>query len=100
METKPHPVSEIQTRCAERSLEALTATYNSLRFESRFNDLELKSICSVVAYVSYMQGISERAVCTLLATAFGVDSVKDIPQEKYNSVMHFLIDLQLDEVMN
>lgn len=64
------------------------------------NQNELRSVTAVIAYVAYKQKANEAIVETILTTKFGVDSVQDLTAADYDEAIRFLVDLNLDEVMN
>jgi hypothetical protein len=63
-------------------------------------DTELRSIYALFAWVANQQNSSEQTVRCITETHFGVEDVQILPQKSYEEVIRFLVDLNLDEVLN
>lgn len=81
-------------------LAALTAGLEALKADTKMNDVELKSVRSLVAYVAYRQEANEIAVEEIISNRFGVSSVNELPQNSYDDVVQFLVDLQVSQQIN
>ena len=66
----------------------------------RLNNLELTSIYALLAYTAYDKHISEDTVRETVTTKFGVPDVKQLPRQSYEEVIRFLVDMQVDLIMN
>ncbi|MDD5586876.1 MAG: hypothetical protein PHY92_07980 [Alphaproteobacteria bacterium] len=61
---------------------------------------EMKSVTAMIAYVAHTQNVGEETVSSILSVAFGVSDVNSLQGKHYDAAIHYLVDLQLDEVMN
>jgi len=64
------------------------------------NPLELTSIQALVAYAAYEKKVSEDKIRQVLLSHFGVEDVKNLPHEAYDTVIRFLVDLHDDVIFN
>lgn len=64
------------------------------------NERELMSIYALLAYVAHNQNVHEDLVQTVVAAAFGVETVAKIRRDDYERAIAFLVDLRLDELVN
>ena len=68
--------------------------------EGTLNELELKSVKAVIAYVAHMQTASDVTVSSILGAKFGASDVTELRQKDYDEVIRFLVDLNLKEAIN
>ena len=64
------------------------------------NQRELCSIASLIAYAAYTQGVSEETIIAVLSAQFNVNEVQAIPRHLYNQAIFFLVDLEMDKIIN
>lgn len=83
-------------------LRLLTSGLVALRkaHEAPLNNIELQSIYSMVAYVAYTQGVCENTVASILTAKFGGEDVKTLPSRHYQQMIEYLVDLEMDKVLN
>lgn len=81
-------------RLAERN-----ATPN-LPMMGSVNKNELTSIKALASYVAHNKSLSEEAVKNYLLAEFKVDDVEQIRRTDYERVIRFLVDLQVDLLLN
>jgi len=81
-------------------LHALTSDFCNLRAEEPLNENELKSVSALLAYTAHTQHADEKTVRAIVETKFGVKDVTALPQKNYDEVIRFLVDLQLDLIVN
>lgn len=83
-------------------LRLLTSGLTALRKEQAkpLNKIELQAVTGMIAYVGYTQEVSEETVCAILTANYGVSEVKDIPSRLYQDVIEYLVDLQMDKIVN
>ena len=62
--------------------------------------LELISVNALVAFTSHDKHVNEDTVKEILAAHFGVDVLAQLPGRSYDDVIRFLIDLQVDMILN
>ncbi len=60
------------------------------------SDRELTSIKALLAFMAHDHNISEESVREAVTSHFGVDDVKNLPRQKYDDVIRFLVDIQVD----
>lgn len=64
------------------------------------NTLELNSVSTLIRYVAEEQKTSAATVRSIVETEFGVEDVQMLPQKNYDAVIRFLIDLQVNALIN
>jgi hypothetical protein len=62
--------------------------------------LELTSVAALVAYAAHDKNVSVNTVKEIVAAHFGVDDLARLPRHSYDSVIRFLVDLQVDMILN
>lgn len=67
---------------------------------SKLNRMEITSICALLAYTAHTQKVSEGLVKEMVVARFGVDDVVQLPRQSYDSVIRYLVDLQIDLLLN
>jgi len=67
---------------------------------STMNALELTSISSLLSFAAYDLQISEASVLKAVTSHFSVQKVQHISREFYDDVIRFLVDFQLDMLVN
>jgi len=55
------------------------------------NDIEMKAVRSMIAYVAWKEGNTEEKICEFLLTAFGVTTLQTMPSSRYDDILHFLL---------
>lgn len=68
--------------------------------EKALNEIELKAINGMIAYVAYMQEVEEATAKDVLAATFNVEDVKTLPSRRYDEVINFLMNLQIAKAVN
>ncbi|MDD3181203.1 MAG: hypothetical protein PHD48_00110 [Alphaproteobacteria bacterium] len=83
-------------------LSLLTSGYMALKKmgEKPLNEIELQAVYSMIAYVGYTQGVCENTVASILTAKFGGEDVKTLPSRYYQQMIEFLVDLEIDKVLN
>lgn len=83
-------------------LSLLVSGYAALKKagEKPLNDIELQSIYSMIAYVAYTQGVCENTVASILTAKFGGEDVRTLLSRHYQNMIEFLVDLEIDKVVN
>lgn len=61
---------------------------------------ELTSIKALTTYVAHNKKVSESIVCDYLLTEFKVGAVADLRRADYERVVRYLVDLQIDIIVN
>ncbi len=64
------------------------------------DETELRAVSAVIAYVTHTYKASEETVVAFLTTAFKVESVRDIPHDRYEDAILYLVNLNIDKAMN
>jgi len=64
------------------------------------NKLELTSIYALLAYAAFERRASEQTVREIVAANFGVSDVSQLTSRSYDDVVRFLVDLQIDMILN
>lgn len=112
MTSKPHPVlttpEDILTEALEgeklplEALRLLTSGFVALKQaqEKRVNPVELNALSGMVAYVAYNERISEDMVREIVCSRFRIAQVKELPSRLYQDAIEFLVDLELDKIVN
>jgi hypothetical protein len=80
----------------------LTSGLKALRKvdEKKLNPIELKGVESMVAYIAAIQNASEKTVEAVLLTTFKVQEIRALPSRLYKGIMEFLVDLEMNKVVN
>ena len=102
-ETKPQTEAPLTPKEGDiylPHLKALSDNLNALRAGPTLNDAEMKSIRSLVAYVAYDRDIDETVVHSLIESHFNVDDLTKIRGRDYNDLVQFLVDLNVDLLLN
>ncbi len=68
--------------------------------EDTLNDLELTSIYALLAYTAHEHKLSEETIRNIVTQHFGVEDVTKLPMSKYDEVIKFLVDIQVEMLMN
>lgn len=64
------------------------------------NRMELSSIYALLAYVAYTQNVSEDLVKEVVQTEFGVSDIGCMESHAYDDAIRFLVDLQIEMLLN
>jgi len=64
------------------------------------NERELISMNSMIAYVAHTQKTNEAAVREALTTHYGVADVEALPSRLYQDAVEFLVELDMNRIMN
>ncbi len=64
------------------------------------NDLELTSIRALVSYAAYHQNVSETLVKQVVSAEFGVEDIEKLKRNSFDGVIRFLVDLQIEMLLN
>lgn len=100
MNTSANQPSTEDRASMDASFEALSKIFKSFREEALFNENEMRSVCSLIAFVSCLHDTNIEWVCSTLAKAFNAENIKDISRDHYDDVIRFLVDLRTDKNMN
>jgi hypothetical protein len=68
--------------------------------DGNLNPNEMRSVASMIAYVSHTQDTAKETVLAIIKTAFGVEDIRSLDQNDYDEVIQFLVDLRVNELMN
>ncbi len=68
--------------------------------EKPLNKIELQSIYSMIAFVAYTQGTGESTVASILTAKFGEEDVRALPSRHYQQMIEFLVDLEIEKIVN
>lgn len=77
-----------------------SASSSSKADSDALNKMELTSVYALVAYAAYHRKISEDVVSQTVAQHFGVAAVDQLPRKSYDEVIKFLVDVQIDLLVN
>lgn len=64
------------------------------------NRLEITSIRALLAYTAHNQNVSESTLMEVVTARFGVDDVAKLTSRSYDQVIRFLVDVQIDLILN
>ncbi|MBV8061103.1 MAG: hypothetical protein JO126_01525 [Alphaproteobacteria bacterium] len=64
------------------------------------NKRELISVKALTAYVAHNQNVCEETVRAMLAAQFEVDTIDELRRDDYESVVRFLVDVQVELLTN
>ena len=64
------------------------------------NQLELSSVRALMAYAASNQNVHQSVIEEAVSDQFGVKDVTEIQSLSYDDVIRFLIDLQVDLILN
>ena len=83
-------------------LRLLTSGLVALRkaHEEPVNKIELQAIYGMISYVAHDQKVGEDIVGEIMTAHFGVDSVAALPSRLYQNAIEYLVDLQINNIMN
>lgn len=82
------------------SFRFLSSSSHSPLASHPLNDLEVRAIESLIAYVAHHQKVSKDAVRVVTMTQFCVAETKDLMTRHYQNVIEYLLDLRMSHVMN
>jgi len=69
-------------------------------YRTPVNQVELNAIKSMIAYVSYKQRVAEETVTSILLATFDVEEVEFLPTKRYQDIIEYLVDLEMNKVVN
>ncbi|HBM90942.1 MAG TPA: hypothetical protein DD400_03575 [Rhodospirillaceae bacterium] len=97
-----HAISENRSELSEADLRLLISGLTALREASTkpLNKIELNAVRGMVAYVAYTQGADEAMVASVLAAHYSTDKIEDLPSRCYPNIIEFLVDLNMDNLVN
>lgn len=72
----------------------------TLEDSAPLNKLELTSVLALLAYTAHDRKISEGTVKEIVTTHFAVGDVAQLPRQSYDDVIRFLVDMQIDMMIN
>lgn len=83
-------------------LRLLTSGFMALRDAQRkpLNEVERRAITGMIAYVAYTQSVNEETVESIVTANFGVNRVNALPSCRYQEVVEYLVDLQMNNIVN
>lgn len=64
------------------------------------NAQERRSVAALLAYAAHCQDVNEAVVRSVVAARFNVADVDQLPAASYDAVIAFLVDMQIDLMMN
>jgi len=92
---------ETKEKLTPAALKLLTSGLGLLRQdEPKLCENELMSIYSMVAYAAYTQKVCEETVRSVLLSKFGLDEIQNIPARLFQPAINFLVDLEMDKIIN
>lgn len=68
--------------------------------EKRLNDIELKAVSNMIAYVAYEQKICEATVEAILLTRFGGEAIESLSSHLFQPMIDFLANLKKVQTVN
>ena len=68
--------------------------------EDTLNKLELMSINALIAYTAYQYSLSQDIVREMIHTRFRIKEVTHLPSASYDNAVRFLVDTQVDLLVN
>lgn len=68
--------------------------------QKQLNEIELKAINGMAAYVAYSQEANQETVTTILKANLGVEEMSLLPSERYDEAMEFLMNLEMTKIIN
>ncbi|MGE0109166.1 MAG: hypothetical protein AB7S81_05295 [Bdellovibrionales bacterium] len=80
----------------------LTSGLQALR-EHRSKPLtnaEQKSVLALISYVAYTQNVSESCVEAIVVANYNANSVSTLPTCRYQEIVEYLVDLEVDKIVN
>jgi len=93
--TEGKDISSSDFRLLASGFSALKTTYNK-----PVNKIELNALYGMVAYVAHIQEVDETTVSEILTAHYGIADVKALPSRLYQEAIEYLVDLQINKVMN
>lgn len=95
-------VNQAGTELSPSGLRLLTSGLVALRdaHEKRLNEIELKALSGMIAFVAYSQEANETTVMAVLSAHFGMEDVRMIPSRLYDSAMDFLMHVKMEHIVN
>ncbi len=84
------------------SLHLMTSDLVALRkaHEKPLNEVEIRAVSGMIAYVAYEQNVRADTVCEVTASHFGVETVTALPSRLYQAAIEYLVDLKMNKVIN
>ena len=67
---------------------------------AKLSKTEITSVLAVLAYTAHHQKVSEDLVKEVVVKEFGVDDISQLKRQSYEDVIRFLVDLQIDTILN
>ena len=64
------------------------------------NDLELTSVRALVSYAAYHQKTSENLVEQIVSAEFSVADIAELKRTSFDDAIRFLVDLQVEILLN
>jgi hypothetical protein len=68
--------------------------------QKHLNEIELKAINGMTAYVAYSQEANQETVTAILKSNLGVEEMNLLPSKRYDEAMEFLINLEMTKIVN
>ncbi len=69
---------------------------NTNRSSDAFTQLELVSVRALIGYVARNRNVNELFVRKMLVDNFKVSGIEELPQNQYDAVVRYLIDLPVN----
>jgi hypothetical protein len=64
------------------------------------NRFELTSVRALLSFAAHHQKVDEAVIKEIVQTHFSVDDVTKLPSRSYDEVVRFLVDMQIDMLLN
>jgi signal-transduction protein with cAMP-binding, CBS, and nucleotidyltransferase domain len=95
-------VNQVGRDLSSSDLRLLTSGLVALReaHGKLLNEIELKALSGMIAFVAYSQEANETTVMAVLSAHFGFEDIKMIPSRLYDSAMDFLMNVKMKHIVN
>ncbi len=97
-----HAISQSRSDLSDTDLRLLISGLTALREGSTkpLNKIELNAVRGMVAFVAYTQSADKTMVASVLAAHYSADKIEDLPSRCYPDIITFLVDLNMDNLVN
>lgn len=95
-------LQENNNELSAAEMKLLTSGLTALRthHKKHVTKTELQSIKALVAYVAFTQTVNESNVRTIVTAYFDAKTIETLPSYRYQEIIEYLIDLEVNKVIN
>jgi hypothetical protein len=97
--SKPQPplrkTEETESTCEDGAMQQ-----KPLYDGQRVNPREQTSLRAMVAFAAYDKNVHEEVIRGLVEQQFGIKDIAQLERDRYDAVIHFLVDLNIRECLN